>query len=179
MPELNRRRCRLRSRRLSGRLGGYFHERIAKRVRDDLFCNVVVLKAGDPIVIVSLDIIGFIPNSDETKRLILAATGIPCRQCALHATHTHTGPIPTRSHILPHCAEWIDACRTHSGGCQAALADLKPVIVIPGRENVRDAGSVRVCRQKSGKEMFGRTGSITRRLCDRRLLALRICDLEV
>ncbi len=163
-------------------LAGYFHERVARRVRDELFCNAVVLKGqGDPIVLVSLDIIGVYSQlAEDAKRLIIEATGIPGANVLLHATHTHTGPIPTRDHILPHCAEWLDALPGRIlEAVQAAMADLRPAMAIPGRETVRDAGSVRVCRQKNGHELFGRADSIgPAGPCDRELLALRLCDLQ-
>lgn len=76
-------------------LAGYFHERIAERVRDDLYARVMTLtnKDGESVVVVSLDLIcveeGFV---NQAKSLIHQATGVPPERTLISATHTHTGP---------------------------------------------------------------------------------------
>ena len=75
-------------------LAGYFHDRFATSVRDDLHARAVVLESGGArLTLISCDLIA--PNARVTaaaRELIQAECGIPPEGVLVCATHTHTGP---------------------------------------------------------------------------------------
>ncbi len=64
---------------LGVQLAGYFHERLAKSVYDDLYARAVVIEsAGVRIALVSCDLISMTEEvSKAAKQLIETETGIP------------------------------------------------------------------------------------------------------
>ncbi len=76
-------------------LAGYYHERGAEGVHDDLFSRVIVLERdGVKAALVSLDLISTRRRFVEQARaLIEQQTGIPGKNVMISATHAHTGPI--------------------------------------------------------------------------------------
>lgn len=80
-------------------MAGYYHERAADGVLDDLYARALVLeKDGVTAALVSLDLIGTLrPFVVEARRLVEQETGIPAGQVMISATHTHTGPVFARS----------------------------------------------------------------------------------
>ncbi len=75
-------------------MAGYYHERIAEYVRDDLYCHALVLENdGERIALVSLDLVCVVDEwVREAKGLVQSATGLPPERVLVCATHTHTGP---------------------------------------------------------------------------------------
>lgn len=76
-------------------LAGYYHERGAEGVHDDLHARALVLERdGVTVALVSLDLIGtrrrFV---EEARQQIEAQTGIPGARVMISATHAHTGPV--------------------------------------------------------------------------------------
>ena len=75
-------------------LAGYFHERIAKRVRDDLYVKAMVLDNGqNRLAIVCCDLVG--PRKeifDAAKEAVSRECGIPSQAVMICCSHTHTGP---------------------------------------------------------------------------------------
>ncbi len=76
-------------------LAGYYHERGAEGVHDDLYARAIVLeKDGVKAALVSLDLIGtrraFV---EQARQLIAEQTGIPADHVMISATHAHSGPI--------------------------------------------------------------------------------------
>jgi neutral ceramidase len=76
-------------------LAGYYHERGADGVHDDLFSRAIVLERdGVKAALVSLDLISTRRKFVEQARaLIEQQTGIPGAHVMISATHAHTGPI--------------------------------------------------------------------------------------
>jgi len=76
-------------------MAGYYHERGASAIHDQLFARTIVLeKDGVKAAIVSLDLIttrrSFV---QDARRLIEAATDIPGNHVMISAAHAHTGPV--------------------------------------------------------------------------------------
>lgn len=76
-------------------MAGYYHERAADGVLDDLFARAIVLELdGVKAALVSLDLISTTrPMVVEARRLVQEATGIPGSHVMISATHAHTGPV--------------------------------------------------------------------------------------
>lgn len=73
---------------------GYFNDRIAENVADDLFAKAVVLDNGDTAVaIVVLDLVcAFRADFDRARKRAHELTGIPPQNIFMSCTHTHFGP---------------------------------------------------------------------------------------
>ncbi|MBO3802391.1 MAG: hypothetical protein JTT11_00710 [Candidatus Brockarchaeota archaeon] len=76
------------------KISGYFEERVAKDVHDDLFARSLVLDDGETrVAIVVCDLIGVgRAYLDRAKGLIDKRCGIPPSNVLVSCTHTHTGP---------------------------------------------------------------------------------------
>ena len=76
------------------KMRGYFQERIAKEVHDDLFAKSLVLDDGETkLATVVCDLIGAgRARLDRAKELIDERCGIPPSNVLISCTHTHTGP---------------------------------------------------------------------------------------
>jgi len=92
---------------LGSHIAGYFEDRLAQDVHDDLHANALVLESGDTsLAIVVCDLVDLV--LDDTERAKAAAqerTGIPAENIFIACTHTHFGP--TTSHGV-NVAEGID-----------------------------------------------------------------------
>jgi neutral ceramidase len=78
-------------------LAGYYHERGADGVNDDLYSRALVLERnGVRAALVSLDLISTRREwVEQARTLIEKQTGIPGGHVMISATHAHTGPILT------------------------------------------------------------------------------------
>jgi hypothetical protein len=78
-------------------MAGYFRDRRADDVLDDLYARAVVFRAGDQAAaLVVCDLIGL--ESEDTgavRKEIERRTGIPAAHVMICCTHTHTGPVLT------------------------------------------------------------------------------------
>ena len=76
-------------------MAGYYHERGASAIHDDLFARCIVLeKDGVKAAIVSLDLITTRRSLvQDARRLIESSTDIPGDHVMISATHAHTGPV--------------------------------------------------------------------------------------
>ncbi len=75
-------------------IAGYYVERIADGVLDNLDCNCIAVSDGEKTALLySLDLISINQKTDDGYRaLISQATGVPYEGIFLACTHTHTGP---------------------------------------------------------------------------------------
>lgn len=73
---------------------GYYKERIADGVLDELELNALAVACEDKkAVIISADLCFFANDvADDYRAHIAQVTGLPVEAIILHATHTHTGP---------------------------------------------------------------------------------------
>jgi len=75
-------------------MAGYYSERFASSVHDELFARALVLDDGkNKLVLVICDNIRPFPNAyEKARKLIQNDLGIPPENIIISATHTHTGP---------------------------------------------------------------------------------------
>jgi len=76
-------------------MDGYFHDRRADDVLDDLYARTLVVQSSETTAaLVVCDLIG-LDRADtlETRATIEERVGIPSSQVMICCTHTHTGPI--------------------------------------------------------------------------------------
>jgi hypothetical protein len=73
---------------------GFYLDRKAASVLDDLKCRAIHLRSGDrSLLLISCDVIGFtIDDADAIRAAIAGAHGLPREAVLLAATHTHCGP---------------------------------------------------------------------------------------
>ena len=71
---------------------GYFKERFAEAVLDDLEINAIALACGETkMLLMTLDCCGIdTPIYKVFAENVSKATGVPVEAIAIHATHTHT-----------------------------------------------------------------------------------------
>ncbi|HCA46954.1 MAG TPA: hypothetical protein DEP45_06180 [Armatimonadetes bacterium] len=142
-------------------LAGYYHERIGKRVRDDLHCRALVLDNGEcRICIVTLDLI-FVARSwgDEARAMITERTGIPGDRIIISATHTHTGPAVSGSYRFSPPAEWAATLAARiAGTAEAAANDMFDALLFPGLQEECMLASNRLGRTRDGDEVFSSQG---------------------
>ncbi len=76
-------------------LAGYYYNRAADGVHDELWAKALVLEEGaEKAALVACDIINLPrPIVEEARRLIARDSGIPAEAVMIGATHTHTGPV--------------------------------------------------------------------------------------
>lgn len=75
-------------------VSGYFVERYADGVLDELEINALALSCGnDKVVMLTCDLVGIKQElSERYRKHIAEVCNIPFEAVYLHATHTHTGP---------------------------------------------------------------------------------------
>lgn len=78
-------------------LVGYFETRIAKGIKDELYAHCLCFDNGSnkPVFILSTDFCWIEPSLlENVTRLVEEKMGIEKPDIVIHATHTHTGPLP-------------------------------------------------------------------------------------
>jgi hypothetical protein len=82
-------------------MAGYYSERGATDVHDDLFAKALVLESdGTKAALVALDLISTSRHFvDDARRQIEQSIGIPAAHVMISASHTHTGPILARTSV--------------------------------------------------------------------------------
>ena len=118
-------------------MAGYYFERAAEGVHDDLFAKALVLdQGGTRVALVSLDLISTPMGLVEAARKeIERTTGIPGRNVMISATHAHTGPVLVRPRPARRCpggrqrpgsplhdVRCPQDCRGRDAGAESALA---------------------------------------------------------
>ncbi len=139
-------------------LAGYFHDRVAESVRDDLFARAIVVESdGVRVALIGCDIICISKDiADAAKGMIQAECGIPADHVLLCATHTHTGPEIRPNSVVPQAAEWVQGLpRLIADAAQAAANDMFAATLHAGRAEVQDCSFNRLFRMKDGSEVFG------------------------
>jgi len=140
-------------------LAGYFHDRIAEFVRDDLFARALVLESQrERLALVSCDLIAIDQQvAEEAKGLIAAETGIPPDHVLIGATHTHTGPELREEHAVPRASAWAAGLpRLIADAVKAAAGSMFAATLRPGRTEVEGYSFNRLFRLKDATEVFGR-----------------------
>jgi hypothetical protein len=75
-------------------ISGYYEDRVAQDIRDDLYAKAIVLESSDTcLAIVVCDLIVLLKEDvDRAKARTEELTGIPADNILIAATHTHFGP---------------------------------------------------------------------------------------
>ncbi len=110
-------------------IAGYYKERFAEGVLDDLEINALALACGeDRVVLLSMDHCGLKKDVMEAyRRHVSEATGIPFEAVFIAVTHTHTGPILKADSQDPLIREYYQLVyRKMADAACLALQDLKP-----------------------------------------------------
>ncbi len=73
---------------------GFYLDRRAESVLDDLACRAVCVRSGGrALLLIACDVIGFaVGEADAIRTAVAAALGLPRQAVLLAATHTHCGP---------------------------------------------------------------------------------------
>ena len=108
---------------------GYYHERRAEGVLDELEIVALALEeGGKQAVLMSIDNIGLSRDAALAfKDIISKTTGVPEQAIYLHATHTHTGPaINVETEVEKEKEYFQFVYRRMADAAKFALDDLKP-----------------------------------------------------
>jgi hypothetical protein len=103
-------------------MAGYYSERGAQGVQDDLHAKAIVMEAsGTRAALVVLDLITTPPDLvDETRREIERVTHLRGGDVMISATHTHTGPVLDARSPL---GGESDLVKTYRAGLPAQIAE--------------------------------------------------------
>ena len=139
-------------------ISGYYKERYAEGILDEIEINALALGCDDAkVVLLSIDNCG-IPQytMDMFRRHVSAMTGLPVEAILIHATHTHTGPTLRDDTICtedkkPLMAQYKQLV-THkmADAAMAAIADMKPAKMGYAIGNAPNIAFVRRFRMKDG-----------------------------
>ncbi len=142
-------------------MAGYFHDRVAKSVRDDLYAKAMVIEHdGRRIALVSCDLISIDAEATEgARKLIQADVGIPPEHVMVCATHTHTGPELREDAVVPPATEWAVELPKHiAHAVRMAVDGMKPSTLRVGSAHAEGYAHNRLFRLKDGTEVFGARG---------------------
>ena len=134
-------------------ISGYFKERIADGVLDELEACAVALRCGDKTaVIITLDLC-YLPTAlcNEIRLAAAEAAGVAPEALYIHCTHTHQGPAIGKKHKNPIVNEYFTfllhrVCDT----AFMAIADLKDARMGIGVGEARNVAFIRRYRMKDG-----------------------------
>jgi len=134
-------------------VSGYFKERFADTVLDDLEANCVALCAEQTkALLITVDLLG--PESacyDMFRKAIFTATGIPTDAIFISATHTHTGPIVDDKSTDTKVQEYITFLGARLVDVAVlALQDMKPARMGWGIGQAPNVAFVRRFRMRDG-----------------------------
>ena len=95
---------------LGAHIAGYFEDRIAVDVHDDLYAQALVVESGEEVAaLVECDLIQLhLEDVNRARVLAEEQTGIPGRNILLAATHTHFGPSVSRGANVIHGIDYLD-----------------------------------------------------------------------
>jgi len=142
-------------------LAGYFHDRVSKYVRDDLYARAIVLESeGIRLALVSLDLISVVEEiTAPAKAYIEEEANIPPENVLICATHTHTGPEIRPNAVVSCSEEWVSNLpRLIADAVKKAADSMFAAILCSGRTEVHGYSFNRLFRLKDGYEQFGKRG---------------------
>ena len=114
---------------LGSRVSGYFIERRAEGVLDNLEVNTIAVGAGeDKAVLMSMDLCEVREEyATQIREAICKKTGLPMAAVYLHSNHTHTGPEISEDPTEPLECQYFAFLKTRMvDAAQMALDDLQP-----------------------------------------------------
>lgn len=138
---------------------GYFFERVADGVLDDLELNTVVVSDGERTAILIAADLCMIAQTrmDVYRRAVSEKTGVPYEGVYIACTHTHTGPDVATGESVPgaqipiYHSEWERSLGDFMvSSAVRAMEDLTPASVAIGTGTVERVSFVRRYRMKDG-----------------------------
>ena len=134
-------------------IAGYYKERYAEGVLDDLEVNALALKVEDKtVLLMTIDHCGIVRAIlDKYKAAITERTGVPADAIFIHSTHTHTAPtlLPDSNDVLVKEYE-VTVGRKAVDAAQFAIDDLKPAKMGYAVGTAPDIAFIRRFRMKDG-----------------------------
>ena len=140
-------------------ISGYFKDRIADGVLDELEANAIALEAGEnKVILISVDnchIATYILN--EIRKSVSEVTGVPYEAIFIHSTHSHTTPYSDPNNTrMPQSTKGLVA--EYKGflhhrvvdAAVLAIADLKPAKMGYAVGQAPNVAFVRRFRMKDG-----------------------------
>jgi neutral ceramidase len=126
-------------------MAGYYYDRQAEGVHDDLRSKTLIIDDGrSPVVLVAVDAIHVTRDVvDQSRRLIGEKWGIPADRIMISATHCHTGPKLTPDYRKS-LSRWI------ADGVRTAMGELRPTSLKAGVEAESSIAHYRRYRMKDG-----------------------------
>jgi len=130
-------------------MDGYYIERLASNIHDELFVRAMVLDDGNTtFVFVVADVIDVAPHGFPVAReRIQKELNIPPSNILLSATHTHTGPVFYKEYEDFIATKILDAVRI-------AAQDLQEVVIKAGTGKAEDISFHRRFLMKDGSVRF-------------------------
>ncbi len=142
-------------------LGGYFHDRVAQTVRDDLYVKAAVIEAdGDRVAIVACDLLWMDKEIVNAARAAIhESLGIPPESVLISATHTHTGPDVADRGMVPIDREWIATLAPAiSAAVEEAAGAMFEAVLRPNTGWEDESSFNRLLRMRDGTDRFGWSG---------------------
>jgi hypothetical protein len=113
-------------------IAGYYEDRIAVDIHDELCAKALVLESGDTVLAICVcDLIG-LPGEDvaRAKRAVREVTGIPESNTLIACTHTHYGPATRGGWDVPREQAYMEALPGHlADAVRRAQNRLQPALV--------------------------------------------------
>ena len=137
-------------------LSGYFVERIAQGILDDLEINTVAVSDGkNTVLLCAIDNCAIPADyAEEVRKAVSEKTGVSTKAIYIHATHTHTGPtiaLIAGAVSTPMIEDYKAFVLTRFVDvCAFALADLKPAKMGYGVGQAPNIAFIRRFRMKDG-----------------------------
>ena len=134
-------------------IAGYFIERIADGVLDELeTCAVAVSDGKNTVLLMTIDHCGVLKVFlDEWRQRISEATGIPAEAIYIHSTHTHTGPVLLKDCKNPLNQQYEAFLATRVVDvARFAVEDMKAAKMGIGTSEAKNVAFIRRYRMKDG-----------------------------
>ena len=136
------------------RLQGYYVERVAEGILDNLEINVLALACDErTVVLIAIDHCGIArETATEFRKHISEVTGVAMEAVYIHATHTHTAPFLNQESEDKMEQEYYQfVCHKMADAAKLALEDLKPARMGFGVGRAPDIAFIRRFRMKDGR----------------------------
>jgi hypothetical protein len=130
-------------------MDGYYIERLASTVHDDLYARAMVLQDGsETLVLVVTDLIDVAPYGfPAARKRIQEELNVPAVNIIISATHTHTGPTFTEDYEKYVAKKIFDAVKI-------AFSNLQDVVIKSGTGKAEDIAFHRRFMMKDGSVKF-------------------------
>ncbi len=130
-------------------MDGYYIERLASTVHDDLYARAVVLEDGSKtLVLVVADLIDVAPYGfPAARKKIQEELNVPAENIIISATHTHTGPTFTTDYEKYIAGKILDAVKI-------ALSNIQDVVIKSGTGKAENISFHRRFMMKDGTVKF-------------------------